>query len=400
MAWRNLWRHPARSLLILFSVAIGLAAGLFVLGLYRGMMQSRVRTVIDSEVGHVQMHHPGFKPDLEAARVITNVQPLLDSLRTDPLVRQFGTRSLTEAMLSSSSGSAGVIVQGVDMQAESALSHLSDKIVAGQLDSHSTLRSVVVGKKLADKQKIRLGSKVVLTVVDSSGELVSSAFRVVGIYRSSNTPFDQRNVFVPRLVLNELLGIGSAVHEGVVLLRSDDSTNAFVARYQRLFPDLQIESWRTLSPETDLLVSAVDAYSIIVLALVFLALSFGIINTMLMSVLERTREFGMMLALGMNRFRVFKLVMLETLLLVLAGLPAGFLGVWLLIDHYRQTGIDFSKRSPDLMRSFGFESVLYPEFPYDRLFTVAAIVLVTAFISGLFPAWRVLRLTPSEAMRK
>ena len=244
------------------------------------------------------------------------------------------------------------------------------------------------------------GSKVVLMLVDSSGELVSAAFRVGGIFQSANTPFDERNIYIPFNVLNELLGIGSSMHEYVVRLSDEDSTDQWVARYQRLFPSLLVEVWRSLSPETDLLISAVDGYSIIVLVLIFLALSFGIINTLLMSVLERRREFGMMMALGMNRLRVFELVMWETFLLVLAGLPFGGSAVWFLVEYFQKTGIDFSKRSPDLMSSFGFESVLYPSFPTDRIWDVAAVVLLTTILSGLFPAYRVMRLSPSEAMRK
>lgn len=401
MAWRNVWRHPMRSGLILLSVAIGLAAGLFVLSLYRGMVQSRLRTVIDAEVGHVQFHAKGFKPDFEAKYLLGDAEHLLDLLQQDSRVKQIGFRSVSEGMLSCAAGTAGVVVQGVYMQEESSVSLLSEKIIEGQLDTNALSRKVLIGKRLAEKQRLRLGSKLVLMVVDSSGELSSAAFRVGGIFQSSNTPFDQRHVYVSFSVLNDMLGIDRQdAHECIVLLRADDQTDSFAAQYQRRFPLLQVEGWRSLSPETDLLVSAVDGYSIIVLALIFLALSFGIINTLLMSVLERRREFGMMMALGMNRVRVFGLVMAETFLLVLAGLPLGGGIAWGVIEYYRKVGIDFSQRSPDLMRSFGFESVLYPLFPADRLYAIALVVLITTLLSGLFPAWRVLKWKPSEAMRK
>lgn len=401
MAWRNLWRHPVRSGLIGLSVAIGLAAGLFVLSIYRGMVQSRLRTVIDAEVGHVQFHARGFKPDLEAKYLLGNTGELYDVLRSDPRIKKIGFRSVSEGMLSCSGGTAGVVVQGVNMREESSVSLLSDKIVEGQIDTNAASRNVLIGKKLAEKQRLRVGAKLVLMVVDSSGELASAAFRVGGIFQSSNTPFDQRNVYVSSVVLNDLLGIGASdAHECVLLLQADEQTDSFTMQYQQRFPLLQVEGWRSLSPETDLLVSAVDAYSIIVLVLIFLALSFGIINTLLMSVLERRREFGMMMALGMNRVRVFGLVMGETFLLVLAGLPLGGGIAWGVIGYYRKVGIDFSQRSPDLMRSFGFESVLYPLFPADRVYDIALVVLITTLLSGLFPAWRVLKWQPSEAMRK
>ena len=401
MAWRNLWRHPVRSGLIGLSVAIGLAAGLFVLSIYRGMVESRLRTVIDAEVGHVQFHAQGFKPDLEAKYLLSSTTLLREAFQTDWRVKKIGWRSVCEGMLSCAAGTAGVVVQGVNMREESSVSLLSDKIVDGAIDTNASSRMVLIGKKLADKQRLQVGSKLVLMVVDSSGELASAAFRVGGIFQSSNTPFDQRNIYVSSAILNDLLGIGVRdAHECVVLLQADELTDSFTVQYQRRFPLLQVEGWRSLSPETDLLVSAVDGYSIIVLVLIFLALSFGIINTLLMSVLERRQEFGMMMALGMNRLRVFRLVMLETFFLVLAGLPVGSFISWAVIGYYQRVGIDFSQRSPDLMRSFGFESVLYPSFPSDRLFSIAGVVMITILLSGLFPAWRVLRWSPSDAMRK
>lgn len=399
LAWRNLWRHPIRSGLILLSVAVGLAAGLFVLGLYNGMMRARLQTVIEAEVGHIQLHAPGFKPDLDAKQILYPITGLLDSLQNEPAVRSIALRTLGAGMLSCAAGATGVVIQGIDPTAESLVSRLSDKIILGQIDSNSTARTILVGKKLADKYRLKIGTKAVLMVVDSSDELISAPFRVAGIFQSSNQPFDERNVYVSRPILNELLGIVGQAHECVVLLRTQDSTKALTRRYQTQYPYWKVEDWKELSPETDLLVSAVDVYSMIILVLIFLALSFGIINTLLMSVLERRHEFGMILALGMARGRIFRLVMWETFLLVLAGLPAGLVVAWGLIDHYHRSGIDFSKRSPDLMRSFGFESVLYPIFPTDQLGSVALIVFTTALLSGLFPAWRVLRLDPSRAMR-
>jgi ABC-type antimicrobial peptide transport system permease subunit len=131
-----------------------------------------------------------------------------------------------------------------------------------------------------------------------------------------------------------------------------------------------------------------------------LALAFGIINTMLMAILERTREIGMMVALGMNRVRLFFLVLLETIFLTMIGTPLGLLIVWLATEYFSKSGIDTASFAGKTMSSFGFSTVIYPEFPADELPVVLMIVIITALFSCIFPAIKSGRLQPVEALRK
>ena len=134
--------------------------------------------------------------------------------------------------------------------------------------------------------------------------------------------------------------------------------------------------------------------------IIMFALAFGIINTMLMAILERTREIGMMVALGMNRLRLFMLVLLETVFLTIMGAPLGLLMAWLATEYFNKRGIDTSSFAGETMSSFGFSSIIYPEFPFDYLTAVLTIVVLTALISCIFPAVKSGRLQPVEAMRR
>ena len=148
------------------------------------------------------------------------------------------------------------------------------------------------------------------------------------------------------------------------------------------------------------MVGVVDQYSAIFMIIIMISLAFGIANTMLMSVLERTREIGMLSALGMNHRSVFTLVLSETVMLTLAGVPVGLTVGWLVIYYYGRVGIDISSFSGEAMSGFGFGSVIYPEFPTDNLVLVMMIVISTALISALFPSLKAIKLQPAEALRQ
>lgn len=400
IAYRNIWRNKARSIIIMLSVAIGLVAGISVLALYKGMMRSRVRTVIESETGHIQLHMPEFKKDYMAAFVLPNSSKLMQDIRKIPGVKLAVGRSVTQGMLSTPTGSSGVQINGVDPETEYNASQLKKKIKEGNGFTNGKKNEILVGKKLAGKMKLNPGAKLVLTFTDTAENIVVGAFRVAGIFESNNAPLDERNVYVSMSDLNKLLSIDTSFHEISLLLNNDEAVNQIQLTLQRKFPGYLIESWKEISPETELMVNTVDKYSFIIIVIIMLSLAFGIINTMLMAILERTREIGMMAALGMNRTRLFTLILIETSFLTLAGTPVGILTGWLLTNHFTRSGLDLSAFGKDLLSSFGYSSVIYPEFPWDKLPAILAIVTATALLSCLFPAIKALRLQPVEALQR
>lgn len=399
LAWRNIWRNKVRSLLIMASVALGLFAGIFVLALYEGMLNARIRTVIDMEVAHLQIHHPRFKEDYDPAFLLGDKDSTRVKLSTVSAIRHVAWRSITQGMLATATGSAGVQILGVTPSEENNVSRLGDKLVEGVTLDASKRSALLVGRKLADKMKLKLGSKVVLTFTDRDQNITAGAFRVAGIYKTDNTPLDELQVYVNHATLNEYLAIGAGGHEVAIILNSDKAIEPVKQELKRLFPGEDIRTWKEISPETDYMVTSVDQFSYIIIVIIMIALAFGIINTMLMAVLERTREIGMLTALGMNRPRVFRLIVTETVLLTLVGVPIGFLATWLTVNHLSQAGIDISSFSGEAMSGFGFSSMIYPEFPWRNIPMVMAIVAGTALVSALFPSLRAIKLQPADALR-
>ncbi|WP_250631905.1 ABC transporter permease [Rhodoflexus caldus] len=399
MAWRNIWRNKMRSLVIMFSIALGLFAGIAVLALYKGMMKSRIRTVIDEEIGHLQIHQPQFKDDYEPVFLIPDAEKIVRQLQALPQVKQVALRSLAQGMLSTPTGSTGVQINGIVPEEEYDFSSLRQKIAEGEGFNPEKRNQVLIGRKLADKMKLKTGSKLVLTFTDTANNIVAGAFRVAAVFQSTNTALDERNVYVRQSELNALLGIGEGVHEIAVLLHRDEDVAPVLTQIRQQTAPLRCESWQEISPETNLMVKTVDDYSYIIMIIIMVALAFGIVNTMLMAIMERTREIGMMAALGTGRLRIFLLVLTETVLLTLAGAPVGIAIGWAVSTYYSYKGLNLAGMGEDMMGSFGFRTMVYPEFPGERIVSVLIIVVATALIASILPAVKALRMKPIDALR-
>ncbi|HET9486419.1 MAG TPA: FtsX-like permease family protein [Chryseosolibacter sp.] len=400
MAWRNIWRNKVRSLIIMGSVALGLVAGLFVLSIYKGMLTDRVNTVIREEVAHLQVHDPAFKEDYDAKYVITDIDKVQDKLNQMESVEAFTTRTISQGMVATGTGSSGIQVVGVNPEKEDTVSKLSSKITDGDGFRTKKKHQIIIGKKLADKMHLKINSKAILTFTDRESNIISAAFRVAGIYQTDNAPRDERIAFVRLDELNALLSMGDDYHELAIILRRDEDIDSVRSALKSAFPQAKVESWQELSPETKLMIDTTDQYSYIFITIIMFALSFGIINSMLMAVLERSREIGMLLALGMNRLKVFTMILTETIFLTLSGTPAGILISWLIVIFYERYGLDIGSVSGEAMSSFGFSTTIYPQFPWEKMVTEMMIVIVAAFVSSLIPAVKAIRLQPVEALQK
>jgi ABC-type lipoprotein release transport system permease subunit len=192
-------------------------------------------------------------------------------------------------------------------------------------------------------------------------------------------------------------GIGDGIHEIAIFLKNPESEDAVLADLRSAHPDLLVESWRTIAPELELFLKMTDSFLWVLIGIIMIALIFGIINTMLMAVLERYRELGMLMAIGMNKSRVFAMIVIETVFLSLVGGPLG-IGLGLITMHtLGLRGIDLSAYSQGL-REFGYSSILYPYIENSTYVYVAILVIITALLGALYPAYKAVKLNPTEAL--
>jgi putative ABC transport system permease protein len=398
VAWRNIWRNKTRSIVVIASVAVGLFAGMFMMAFYAGLVKQEVGIAVETQLSDIQIHNPVFPDDKDVNDTIRNAFGLIATLRKDSSVKAVSGRIITTGMISSSSTASGVEIHGIVPTDEKGVSSISQDMVEGVYFSGKK-NEIVMGKQLADKLGVKLHSKIVLTFQSDSGNLTAGSFRIAGIFRSRNSGFDEMTVFTNFNELGELLGTENRIHEIAIILKDEKKVESVATGLKKQYPELLVQTWTELSPEMAMLTGLFDQIMYIVIGIILLALMFGIINTMLMAVLERQREFGMLMAIGMDKPRVFIMVLLESVMLTCVGIPAGILITIGTVDLLAKHGIDLSSFSQALSQ-FGFSNVIYPEIPTSMFLPITLMTAFTAILSAIYPAIKALQFKPAEAIRK
>jgi len=397
IAWRNIWRNGGRSLVVIGSIVVGIWALFFMLVFMHGFMISYINGAIQHEISHIQIHEPAFKKEYNIGLVIPKGLDLAESLASDSRIRAVSPRSIANGMISSPRKSSGVKIYGVIPELERTLTHHDSLIIQGSYFASGLSNPIVIGKELADALKVKLNSKVVLTFQDRENNLVAGAFRVAGMLETTSPVINKATAYIRMDDLTRIAGLKEGVHEIALFLENPESETAVLEDLRAAHPDLLIESWRVIAPELELFLSMTDSFLWVLIGIIMIALIFGIINTMLMAVLERYRELGMLMAIGMNKWRIYMMIVIETLFLSLVGGPAGILLGLITMYWLGIQGIDLSAYSEGL-REFGYSSILYPYIENSTYFYVTAGVIITALLGALYPAYKAVRLNPTEAL--
>jgi ABC-type lipoprotein release transport system permease subunit len=397
IAWRNVWRSKLRSSVVIISIALGIWGGLSYLALSFGLNDQRTRSVIESTLSHIQIHDPDFVKDRNPIYVIDDWEGVMTSIQKDTNVIAMTYRAEITGMISSAAGGAGVSIHGIDRSMEPQVTDLHSKLLEGDYLENNKRNQILISAKIAEKLNLRMRSKVVLTFQDSESNIQTGLFRVGGIYKTNNSMYDEANVFVKVEDIWRLLG-SPAVHEIAVIVNDIDRVGPIKENWRGEYTDLLVEDWTDLAPELAYADEMMSTFLYIFIGILMLALSFGIVNTMLMAILERKQELGMLMAVGMNKRRVFWMILLETLYIGLAGGPLGILFSWLTIGYYAQYGLDLSFYAQGLEK-VGIDTVVYPYLEPSAYAVVGVMVVITAILSAISPARRALKLNPTEAIR-
>lgn len=400
VAWRNIWRSRTRSLVVIGAIAIGVWAVIFLISFSSGMVTSYINNAIENEISHIQIHHPDFKEDEEVKFVLGDSDKLISDVRNVDGVKAAALRSISNGMLSTSKGGGrGIRIKAIDPEAEATVTHLDEKIEEGEYFGGGRSKKILISKSLSEKMHAKVRSKLVLTFQDLNGEITAVGFRVGGLYETGNNTYDLNTVFVNRKDLNPHLGDENLAHEVAVVVDYPQDVETIQSEIKDLHPKLLTENYKELSPEIELFQSQIKLSAFIFTIIVMLGLIFGIINTMLMAVLERIKEFGMLMAIGMNKMRVFSMIVLETVMLGLVAAPIG-LGIgWFSVIYFSTRGIDLSNYSRG-MREIGFSPIIYPNIESDFYWWLTLAVAITAIIGSIYPAFKAIKLRPVEALRK
>ncbi len=406
ISWKNIWRNKLRSIIIIMAIAIGIFGGIFANAFFMGMAYQRVDASIKNESANIQIHNPKFLVDESINNGIKNTSLILNKIKNIKDIRGISERLKEMGMAGTAQANAGIIVNGIYPNKEKQVTRIFEKIQKGNYLKQEDLIGILIGKKLSEKLNAYIGDKIILSLADRQGEIVYGAFKVKGIYNTNNNMFDGINVFVNYKDLQSLLKTSEDYYTEIAIsLVNNNLTSTFKNDISKILKDkiqskeLIIRDWAEITPTLKLMVESIDYFAWFFIVIILIALAFGIINTMIMVVMERTKELGMLMAIGMNKKRVFSMILWETVFLSFVGALVGMLISASILQYFIYAGLDLSLFG-DGMNAFGFDTVIYPKVELNFYIQVGVLVFITALISSVFPAKYALKLQPANAIRE
>jgi len=400
LSWRNIWRNPRRTGVILAAVIVGVWSMIFLGALMRGVAEQMVRNGIATLTGHVQIHRKGYRNDPVVENSMTEPDKLKAVLsKVLPEDARWTARVRVHAIAGNARHSGGVTLVGIDPRQETEISFISRAVKQGRFLHPLAKNGIIVGQALTEKFETRLGRKLVLMSQDTDRDIASRAFGIVGIFRAETEAVEKQFVFVTLPAAQKMLRLGKGISEVSIILSDRRDVKGVTARLQSVLPaDIyEVQTWWELLPLVIAILKMHDWFIFLWVIVVFIAMSFGVVNTTLMAVFERIREFGLLKALGMKPMGIIAGVLVESVLLLTLGLIVGNVIGLLTVTALAHTGIDLSALAEG-MEFVGMSRVIYPIIQGKDVLLANLIVFLLGLLVSVYPAIIAARFNPVEAM--
>lgn len=409
LAWRNLWRHRKRTVITLSSIAIGFGLAVFSIGIGDGSHNSMIRNAIKLGEGHMAVQPRGYLEAPANHKYLADGRSLQQQLETLGIAGSIEPRISLQVLASTANNSVGAALEGMSASNDPRVAMLKPKIIKGNWIKPDDHRGIVIGDGMARKLKVKVGGKVVLMAGTRGGDTQAQLGRVRGIFDSHVDELDDFLVLSDIAFARYFLeGEGADVEmqpvtRFAVFLDDPDNLNEAKRIIKNAVSDDKtvVLDWQELMPQLVQFIVIDDAGNYVFLVLILTMVVFGILNTVLMSVLERTREFGLLRALGLGRTHLLLLVFCESMLLSMLAVVIGWIvggGThWWFSKH----GLDFSAimgGDTAMMGTF-IDPIIYTELSQGRVIQLTLIVFIATLASGIYPALKAARVTPVQALR-
>ena len=403
MAWRNIWRNPRRTFLTVAAIAFACLVLVFMLSFQFGSYAEMINSAVKAHTGYVQIQAQGYLKDKEMHRVIQDPKAVKEAIKGISSIKAYTSRANGFALVSSKDRTYGVGVIGVEPQGEAKVSTIASMIRKGDYLAKGDTSQAIVGDLLARNLHVGLGDELTLLGQGRDGSVAAAVLTVKGIYSSGQTEFDRSTMMIPLGYFQDTFFMEGAVHEIVLLGYELDQVPALKAAaagaikgIKQRHPLVALD-WNQILPGLMQGIKMDLVSGLIIYFVLIVVVAFSILNTFLMAVLERTREFGVMMAMGVTPGRLTKMLLMEsmaiTLIGILSGMALGAAVTW----YFQANGIDLSGQS-DLLQQYGIPPLLHPRLSWLSALAGPTAVLAITFISALFPALRVRKLRPVEAL--
>ncbi|MDD5711811.1 MAG: FtsX-like permease family protein [Smithellaceae bacterium] len=402
MAWRNVWRNPRRTILTICAIAFACILLVFMVSWQLGSYETMINAAVDIHMGHLQIQAKGYQQKHDINLAVSDPRSLGRILDKIPEVSAYTYRADAFTLASSRDRTYGVLVIGIDPEKEAQVSTLKRSLREGRYLSEGDTDQALVGKLLARNLRVRVGDELVLLGQGRDGSVAATVVRVKGIYSSGQDDFDRSSIQIPLGYFQDTYAMGDAVHE--VVIRSDTLKDVPIVKTV-LQHDIKKEGRRNLDvlDWTELMPGLIEVIQIDVTSgfifyfVLIIVVAFSILNTFLMAILERKKEFGVFMAMGTTPTRLVKLLLMESTAMTLIGIVVGTCAGILLTWYFQVHGI-FISGAEDILRQYGMPERIHPRLSIISIILGPSLVLVITFLTALYPALRVRRLRPVEAI--
>ena len=394
LAWRNIWRNKTRTTVFLLAAFFGFAMALFILNLMKSISQQRLDDAKNLQTSDLQIHKMGFQDDKDITLFIPNAENVIQKVKENANVDVVAKRISTNAVAASPENSIGCEIKGVEPTTEREISVVQDFLVEGSYLSTDMRMPILISKKTADKLKLKLKSKIIITLKNTQEEIVGGSFRVAGIFATPSTPFDENTVIVNYTDLQEL---GSISEPQEIAIKIKDPTKLIETQsgiQETLSAEYEVNNWKELLPELNAFDAFINMVGVLFTIIVILGLGFSLMNIMNMIVQERTHEIGMLRAIGQSKFKVFSMLLNEAGVLMMIGAVSGILFGYVLILIASKVGVPISSG----LDMLGIRPVMYPKLNPEIIIMVIVIAKILTVAIASIPAYRAMRIKPNAVL--
>lgn len=405
LAWRNLWRNRTRTLIQLLAISGSLAMVIWLQNITRGTYDKMINDATRMGSGHLSLHHPDY-PAQRLPELVFDINTGLGMIESHDKIEAMLSRLQIAGLARSSYEARAAMIIGIDFVSEKKINPLlkSQHLVSGSLPEGESNNQAYLGSGLCATLRLKPGNKLVLMMQDLRGQITSKLFRVGGIFKSGVQQIDNGSVFVDRQTLAEAFGDRNAVHEIALILTDHTYIPMVEPRLQASTAqsnEIKVFAWETTAKQLADTIKMDHSQLKVMGAIFFLLVAVGTVNLLLMSVLERAREFGLLRALGMDRNRIRKLVFSEALLLGIVGASFG-LGAGSFLSFLTwYIGLDLSSLfGAQEIAGMLFEPIIFSAWEWQWMITLSLIMVILVVIASVYPAGKALRINPAEAMRR
>jgi putative ABC transport system permease protein len=401
LAWRNLWRQPRRTWLTTGAMIFSNMLLVFMISLQFGMYGLMIDNTLQAFTGHLQIQAPDYIDDQKMRQTVADIVPLAESLRAEFPSENIAARATAFALVSSEERSYGIAVFGVEPEFEVGVSTIPGLVSEGRFLGANDAAEIIIGAALARNLRVGLGDELTLLGSGRDGSFAAAVVDIVGIFDSGLADIDRSITEIPLGLFQDVFYMNGSGHHIVINAGGIDGVAELQSRVGSLLPvgqDLVVHDWDALQPGLKQAIKADMSSAFFMYGILVILVAFSVLNTQLMSVLERTHEFGIVMSLGLTPGRLGRLVLLETTImgvmgLILGAVLGGLFTLWFNVNGFAYPGMD------EMAAKFNLPARFFPEVSALTMLIGPVVVFIFTILAALYPALRLHKLHPVEAMR-